>query len=267
MYYACSPGAEPRCNFWLDSVHLTKTSHQLVADFLVHAITITTSDSEHHTDEGRVHNYPTAILSLPPKLNMTLENLLQEVKKLLPSKPVSSISFRTHPLPLPEELAMGHQKHNSSGIVCFEGFQPNNNRGRLSARARGGEMLGNNTASFVLRLPLLACNIRPTFTAFRLSVEFLNSYLTTGMLDLFSWNGTHNVSSSDCSTLWKKYPLSDDGNPSMNMTDDGSFNATNGQKLSVSKTLLFPVDKDDLYVGGQVRGGDFQLLSLKGFCT
>ena len=217
--------------YWLDLVHIRKTSHNIIAGLLLSAIT---TDSANKS------------LSLPQTPNITINDA---VKRLLPSMPVVWISFRVKELPNVDE-----------NLACLEGFHPHNSRDRLSAMyTYGNESTTDrkahdtkeNGASFVLKMPA-HCK-----RDFQIQVEFLNSYTTGGVLTLTSYSKEVEIMHNATALCIEK---------TENLTVIGTFNSSNNEEISVSKSVQYRLEQNVFVVQGTVHGGDFHLLSLGIYC-
>ena len=222
---------EARCTYWLDRVHITKTSHNIIAGLLLSAIT---------TDSA------IKSLSLPQTPNITINDA---VKRLLPSMPVVWISFRVKELPNVDE-----------NLACLEGFHPHNSRDRLSAMYTYGNEsttyrkahdIKENGASFVLKMPA-QCK-----RDFQIQVEFLNSHTTGGVLTLTSYSKEVEIMHNATALCIEK---------TENLTVIGTFNSSNNEEISVSKSVQYRLEQNVFVVQGTVHGGDFHLLSLGIYC-
>ena len=229
------------CTFWVDYVHLTKTSHRMVAELALKALLRNITD-DNSTTSGILLNEWSGVQSFDD----LILNISEPVKKLLPAIPSYWLSFRTESLPDSEAYP-----NESSGLVCLDGFQPHNSRGRLStlynSTLQQNESEGKN-ATFVLRLPY--CNI----DSFNIRIEYLHSYTTNGTLELMSWTDPGE-------RRWCQ-DINISGSVAV-----GSFNASNPEKISVSNSHEFRVRKGATHIQGNVFGGDFHLLSLAVYCV
>ena len=224
---------EARCTYWLDRVHITKTSHSIIAGLLMDAIT---------TDTGKKS------LSLPQTPNITIDDT---VKRLLPLMPIIWISFRVQELP-----------NIDKNLVCLEGFHPHNSRDRLSAMYTYGSdeetiyreehHIKENGASFVLKMPT-QCE-----RDFLIQIEFLHSYTTGGVLTLTSYSKEVEIAHHASALCIEK---------TKNSTVIGTFNSSNNEEISVSKSVQYRVAQNVFAVKGTVHGGDFHLLSLGIYCS
>lgn len=247
---------EARCNFWLDRVHITKTSHRIIAMMLLHAITTnTTSEFDMLGNDTRSYNATFHSLTLPERPHIVIDELPPMVKELLPSFPVVWITFRTKTLP-----------NTDSSLICFNGFRPHNSRERwstmyegaianLTNNSSGGGEKPHENATLLLKMPTECEN------DLRIQLEYLNSYTTMGALDLVSWvdGDTRNNYTTD-------QLCEDSADKDNNFMLLGTFNSSNEEKVSVSKSASFKIDRNTTFVKGRVYGGDFHLLSLGIYC-
>ena len=226
------------CTYWVDHVHITKTSHRMVADFALQAMMRNVTDNS--TAAGIFYNEGRGLQSFDD----LILNISEPVKNLLPAVPAYWLSFRTKSLP--DSVA---DTNETSGVVCLDGFRPHNSRGRLSAlynwTLQQNESERKN-ATFVLELP--SCN-----TDSFIHIEYLHSYTTHGILELMSWTG---IEERSCN-----HPNSSDA------VAVGSFNASNPESISVSNSREFRVSKSATHIQGSVYGGDLHLLSLAVYCV
>ena len=232
-----------KCTYWVDYVHLTKTSHRMVAELALKALLRNVTD-DNSTTSGIFLNEWSGVQSFDD----LILNISEPVKKLLPAIPSYWLSFRTESLP---DSAVADRNETCGGLVCLDGFQSHNSRGRLStiynSTLQQNESEGKN-ATFVLRLP--SCSI----DSFNIRIEYLHSYTTNGTLELMSWTDPgervwcHDLNISEA-------------------VDVGSFNASNPEKISVSNSHEFRVSNGATHIQGNVFGGDFHLLSLAVYCV
>ena len=257
---------EARCNFWLDAVHITKTSHIMVALLLVDAITektVSTLDIlDVNKNRSNIFIPANNHLCIPPRPNITLGSL-SDVEHIMPSPPATWISFRTESLPLEKGF-----------LVCLTGFRTHNSRGRLSTLYEHTSSLSitnftlndeygsrkQYNASLVLEMPNSQCK-KPGYSQYKIQIEYLHSYTTIGVFELLSWKeGKAPKAISSEGKL-----LCQEDKTGWVFVD--SFNASNEEKLSVSKSTSFYVDIDVSFIRAEVHGGDFHLLSIGLFCS
>ena len=111
------------CTYWLDQVHLTKTAHRMVADFAFQAVMRNVTNKNSTTAGVFLNNERVQEQSF----NDLILNISEPVKKFLPAVPSYWLSFRTESLP--DSVANSNE---TGALVCLDGFEPHNNRGRLS---------------------------------------------------------------------------------------------------------------------------------------
>jgi hypothetical protein len=114
-------------------------------------------------------------------------------------------------------------------------------------------------ATIVLKLPG-ECE-----TDSQLHIEFLHSYTTNGVVYLFSLPGGSNATHFE--SVAAKTFCDEQFESKNSWKFVATFNSSNDEKVSVSNTMKFQIDRGVSYVKGIVFGGDFHLLSLGIYCS